>query len=80
MAVVIQRKDILPRLRDIRVPTLVACGREDRATEPVHSERIAAAIPGARLAWIEQAGHITALEQPEAVNALLVPFVRDQLG
>jgi 3-oxoadipate enol-lactonase len=80
MAVVIQRKDILPRLRDIRVPTLVACGREDRGTEPVHSERIAAAIPGARLHFIEQAGHITALEQPEAVNALLVPFVRDQLG
>jgi 3-oxoadipate enol-lactonase len=80
MAVVIKRKDILPRLRDIRVPTLVACGREDRATEPVHSERIAAAIPGARLAWIEHAGHVTALEQPEAVNALLVPFVRDQLA
>ncbi len=80
MAVVIQRKDILPRLRDIRVPTLVACGREDRATEPVHSERIAAAIPGARLVWIEHAGHITALEQPEAVNAVLVPFVREQLG
>jgi pimeloyl-ACP methyl ester carboxylesterase len=46
----------------------------------VHSERIAAAIPGARLAWIEHAGHVTALEQPEAVNALLVPFVRDQLS
>ena len=67
-------------MTDIRVPTLVACGREDRGTEPVHSERIAAAIPGARLAWIEHAGHITALEQPEAVNAVLVPFVRDQLG
>jgi pimeloyl-ACP methyl ester carboxylesterase len=79
-AVVIHRKDILPRLGDIRVPTLVACGREDRATEPVHSERIAAAIPGARLAWIEQAGHVSALEQPAAVNAVLVPFVREQLG
>ena len=80
MAVVVQRTNILSRLGDIRVPTLVACGREDRATEPVHSERIAAAIPGARLAWIEHAGHITALEQPEAVSALLVPFVREQLG
>jgi pimeloyl-ACP methyl ester carboxylesterase len=46
----------------------------------VHSERIADAIPGARLAWIDHAGHVTALEQPEAVNAVLVPFVRDQLG
>jgi 3-oxoadipate enol-lactonase len=80
MAVVIERKDILPRVRDIRVPTLVACGREDRATEPVHSQRLAAAIPGARLAYIEGAGHVSALEQPEAVTALLVPFVREQLG
>jgi 3-oxoadipate enol-lactonase len=79
MAVVIQRKDILPRLGDIRVPTLVVVGREDRATEPVHAERIAAAIDGARIEYIDDAGHVTALEQPEAVNAVLVPFVRDQL-
>jgi 3-oxoadipate enol-lactonase len=80
LGVVIHRKDILPRIGDIRVPTLVACGREDRATEPVHAERIAARIAGARLEWIEDAGHVTALEQPQAVNAILVPFVREQLG
>ena len=79
LAVVVQRKDILPRLGAIRAPTLVLCGREDRATEPVHSERMAAAIPGARLAWIEDAGHASALEQPEAVNAVLGSFVREQL-
>ena len=79
LGVVIHRKDISSRLGEIRVPTLVACGREDRATEPVHSERMAAAIPGARLAWIEDAGHVSALEQPEAVNAVLGSFVREQL-
>jgi len=62
------------------VPTLVVCGREDRATEPVHSERIAAAIPGAKLVLIEGAGHVSALEQPKAVNDVLVPFVAAQLG
>jgi 3-oxoadipate enol-lactonase len=80
LAVVVHRKDILPRVDGIRVPTLVACGREDRATVPVHSERLAARVPGARLAWIEGAGHVSALEEPEAVNALLVPFVREQLS
>jgi pimeloyl-ACP methyl ester carboxylesterase len=79
-AVVIHRTSVLERLRGVQVPTLVVCGREDRGTPPVHSERLAAAIPGARLAWIEDAGHLTALEQPAAVNAILVPFVRDQLG
>jgi len=80
MAVEIKRKDILARVSDIRVPTLVVCGRQDRATEPVHSERLAARIPGARLEWIEDAGHLAALEQPEAVNAVLVPFVRQSLS
>ena len=80
LAVVVHRKDILPRIGDIRVPTLVVCGREDRATEPGHSERIASRIAGARLHWIDDAGHVTALEQPKAVNDVLVPFVREQLG
>jgi 3-oxoadipate enol-lactonase len=79
LGVVIHSKDISSMLGEIRVPTLVACGREDRATEPVHSERMAAGIPGARLAWIDDAGHASALEQPEAVNAVLGPFVREQL-
>jgi pimeloyl-ACP methyl ester carboxylesterase len=77
LAVVVHRTDVLPRLGAIRAPTLVVCGRHDRATEPVHSERIAQAIPGARLAWIEDAGHLSALEEPQAVNEALVPFVRD---
>jgi 3-oxoadipate enol-lactonase len=80
LAVVVQRKSILPRLGSIRVPTLVLCGREDRATEPVHSERIAAAIPGAKLVYIEGSGHISTLEQPAAVNDVLVPFVAAQVG
>jgi 3-oxoadipate enol-lactonase len=80
LAVVVHRKDISGRLGEIRVPTLVVCGREDRATEPVHSERIAQRIPGARLVWIEGAGHLSVLEQPQAVNDALVPFVREQLA
>jgi 3-oxoadipate enol-lactonase len=79
-AVVIARTDVLSRMRDVRVPTLVVCGREDSATEPVHSDRLASAIPGAKLAWIEDAGHVSALEQPKAVSDVLLPFVRSQLG
>ena len=77
---VIKRKDILPGLGSIRAPTLVLCGREDRVTEPVHSEHIARSIAGARLVMIEGAGHVTALEQPRAVNEALVPFVARQVG
>jgi pimeloyl-ACP methyl ester carboxylesterase len=80
LAVVVHRKDILAGVGAIHAPTLVLCGREDRATEPVHSERIAQRIRGARLVTVEGAGHLSALERPQAVNDALVPFVRSQLG
>lgn len=75
-AVVIHRKSIADKLGSIRSPTLVLCGRDDAATEPAKSEAIARAIPGARLEWIESAGHMSAVEQPEAVAKVLVPFLR----
>ena len=79
LAVVVHRKDILAKIDAIRVPTIVVCGKEDRATEPVHSERIVSRIAGARLTLIPDAGHVSPIEQPAAVNDVLVPFVRAQL-
>jgi pimeloyl-ACP methyl ester carboxylesterase len=79
MAVVIERRSVLARLGGLQVPTLVMCGRDDRALTPDHSEAIASTVKGARLVWIEDSGHMSAIEQPEAVNATLVPFVREQL-
>jgi 3-oxoadipate enol-lactonase len=76
LAVVVHRTNILPELGRVHVPTLVMCGREDRATPPIHSQRIAERIPGARLVWIDGAGHLTALEEPAAVNEALVPFMK----
>jgi 3-oxoadipate enol-lactonase len=75
IAVVIHRKNILASIGRIRTPTLVVCGRDDRATVLARSEAIANAVPHAKLAVIENAGHLSALENPAAVNAHLVPFV-----
>jgi len=80
LAVVVHRSSVLPKLGSIRVPTLVLCGREDIATAPIHSQRIAEKIPGARLEWIEGSGHISTLEKPSEVNALLVPFVQTAIA
>jgi 3-oxoadipate enol-lactonase len=76
LAVAVRRKSITDRLGLIRAPTLVVCGREDRATPPRCSEAIASRIKGARLVWIDDAGHLSAVERPLAVNAALVPFVQ----
>ena len=54
-------------------PTLVVCG-EDDALKPVHYSRtIAAQIPNARLE-IVPGPHAVVIENPEAVNALLLEF------
>lgn len=76
LAVMIHRKSILEKVSGIRVPTLVMCGREDAATPLEKSENIARSIPGAELVVLDELGHMSALEDPDAVNAHLVPFVK----
>lgn len=65
------RPDSRPDLARIRCPTLVLCGRQDLATPLALSEEMAAALPGARLAVVEDCGHLSTLERPDAVNAEL---------
>lgn len=57
--------DMRGRLGEVRTPTLVIVGSEDRLTPPVHSEYLARSIPKARLHVIEGSGHIPHLERPE---------------
>ena len=79
-AVVVHRSSIVEKLDRVRTPTLVMCGSEDAATPPAKSEEIAAGIAGAKLVYIEGAGHLSAIEQPERVNEELTRFVRAHLG
>lgn len=71
MTAIMHRRDSRESLRDIRVPTLVVCGRQDQGTPLSASEEIAAGISGARLAVVEDCGHLSTIEQPQAVTALL---------
>lgn len=65
------RPDQQDTLRDIKVPTLALCGRED-ALCPVHRhELICSLVADATLEIIEGAGHLPTLEQPQATNAAL---------
>lgn len=68
---IMNRPDSRPGLPAIACPTLVLVGREDGATPVDRAEEMAGLIPGARLVVIEQCGHLSALEQPEAVSAAL---------
>jgi len=65
------RPDATPLLASITVPTLVVVGRQDEWSPVGQHETIAAAIPDARLAIVDQSGHMVTVEQPDAVTALL---------
>lgn len=65
------RADPMPACATYACPTLLICGREDAITPPELHEEMAAAIADARFTLIEQCGHMTTLERPHAVTALL---------
>ncbi len=67
--------NVQARLGDIAVPTLVLVGAEDQATTPDMAQAIADGIPGARRVLIEKAAHQSNIEQPEAFNAAMEPFL-----
>jgi pimeloyl-ACP methyl ester carboxylesterase len=64
----------LAKLDSIRAPTLIVCGRDDIFYPPELFEETARLIPGSELVMLEGRGHIDALSDPrarEAIRALL---------
>lgn len=72
---IMSRVDSLATLPNIRCPTLVLCGRQDALTPLSLSEEIAAGIPGARLDVVENCGHLSTMERPEAVTAEMIQWL-----
>ncbi len=68
---IISRPDSRPSLPQIGCPTLVLVGENDELTTPELAREIAGGIPGAKLTIVADSGHLSTLEQPEAVNAAL---------
>lgn len=68
---VMGRHDRRAMLPGYRVPTLIVCGRSDAITTLEMHAEMAAAIPRSRYAIVEDCGHLSTMEQPQAVTALL---------
>jgi len=66
-------------LAALGVPTLVVFGTLDRTVRPARAERLVAAMPHARLEWIEGGGHVVMEEVPERINGLLAGFLREEI-
>jgi len=69
------RESVVDQLGQIAVPTQIIVGDKDMPTPVSQSERMAAAIPNARLAVIPDAGHTSPVEQAERVTAVLQEFL-----
>ena len=72
----IEQMSIVDDLPTITTPTLVIAGEEDPATPPDHAQRIADAVPGARLAVVPDAAHLGNLQQPATFTGLIIDHLR----
>lgn len=70
------RTDTTPSLGKIRVPALILVGENDAITPPADARMMHERIPGSELHVIAGAGHMSNLENPDAFNGHLLPFLK----
>ena len=69
--------DVMDRLTEIAVPTLLVGGRHDECT-PGHLEEMHSRIEGSQLSIIEHASHLCFAEQPDVFSSLANSFLAAQ--
>lgn len=72
-----ERPDQQQTLKNVDVPTLILCGDGDLLCPLERHTLMHDLIPHSRLEVIKNAGHLTTLQQPEAVNAALARWLFD---
>jgi 3-oxoadipate enol-lactonase len=63
------------RVAEIRAPTLVVCGDDDKPTPPALSRQLQAMITGSHFRLIADAGHLTNLVEPHEFNRAIEEFI-----
>lgn len=72
-----ERSESCSFLDEITIPTLIICGREDVVTPLEESKYMNKNITGSVLHVINNAGHVSNLEEPAKFNKLLRDFLMD---
>jgi 3-oxoadipate enol-lactonase len=62
-------------LAEIKVPTLLVAGSEDKTAPPSVMEKMAQKIPGAEYVLLAGCGHLGPMDQPAQFNAALLAFL-----
>jgi 3-oxoadipate enol-lactonase len=76
----IPKIDVTDRLREIHCPALVIVGEDDLGTPVDMARDIHVALPGAELAILRSASHLSNVEQPEEFNRVLLGFLDKVTG
>jgi len=71
--------DVMDKLGQIRVPTWILVGRDDRLTPPKYAEFLHKNIGGSVLDVIDGAGHLVSMEAPDVFNERLASFIKAKL-
>lgn len=72
--------DRLDAISEILCPALVISSDQDQMTPPKYGEFLASELQQGEYALIEGAAHISPMEQPEAVNAVILDFLQQFNG
>ncbi len=68
--------DIMDKVHNIKLPTLVICGSEDEMTPVKYAKYLADKITGATQVVIDGATHLVFMEKPREVNQAIEEFLR----
>jgi pimeloyl-ACP methyl ester carboxylesterase len=67
--------DILDRLEDVDVPTLIVWGRNDRVVPPQDALGFSKRLRNSRMVIFDECGHLPQLERPARFNRVLETFL-----
>lgn len=70
-----ENKPALPRLHEIRVPTLILTGDADIPDVHAHAGAIEAGILGSRRMVINDVGHLMYMEKPDEFSRVVIGFI-----
>ncbi len=69
------RKETCSRLKSIKLPVLILVGIDDKITPLSAAKAMHENIPGSKLSIVEQAGHLSNMENPYEFNYLINKFI-----
>lgn len=69
--------DVMDRLGEIKLPSWIIVGQDDKLTPVKYSKFLSDAIKGSRMEIVPDAGHLVMMEKPEEFNRSLREFLAE---